>query len=156
MLKETGKVAAIDSDALWIEAIQKSTCGSCVAQKGCGQTLMSRLGVKPVYIRVLLNGREADDYRVGQSIDIAIADDVVVKTALFTYFSPVICSLVFASVAYSLHGGELTTLLSAIVGLVTGMFAVRIYAKRHHDDPRYQPVIIGENTLIASETPRII
>ena len=37
MLEETGTVVKIEPDALWVETVQTTTCGSCSARRGCGQ-----------------------------------------------------------------------------------------------------------------------
>ena len=42
-LMETGRVVAIESDAVWIEADRSTACGRCAARAGCGQGALSRL-----------------------------------------------------------------------------------------------------------------
>ena len=44
MLIETGRVVAVEAneEALWVETIRQSTCGSCAANKGCGHGLLNR------------------------------------------------------------------------------------------------------------------
>ena len=42
-LLETGRVVAIESDAVWIEADRSSACGRCAARAGCGQGALSGL-----------------------------------------------------------------------------------------------------------------
>ena len=144
MLRESGRVVALDQDALWVETIQQSTCGSCIAQKGCGQSLLSRLGVKPVYLRVLLEGRPAQNYRVNDVIQLGIADDVVVKGSLLAYLLPLLLMFVFALAAYSTMGNELATILSAVVGFFLGAISVRWHARYYRNHSSYQPVIIDE------------
>ena len=146
MLKEIGRVVAIEQDALWVQTIQKSTCGSCAAQKGCGQSLLSLLGVKPVYLRVLLEGRLACNYQVNDTIQLGIFDDIVVKSSLLAYLFPLISMLVFTLVAHTTVSNEITTILSAIVGGVLGGLLVRWHAKYYRNHSGYQPVIIDELT----------
>lgn len=147
VLKETAKIVAIDTDALWVETIQRSVCGSCVAQKGCGQTLLNRLGAKPVYLRVLLDGRDASNYQIGQRINIGIPDDVVVKSSLLAYLLPLAGSLVFAAVVHTFYDEEWITLLSMLLGLSLGSFIVNYCTKRYRNDQRYQPVILDEKGI---------
>ena len=40
-LNETGKVVAVEPDAVWIEADRSATCGKCAARAGCGQGALS-------------------------------------------------------------------------------------------------------------------
>jgi len=41
MLRESGRVVAIESDAVWVETIRSSLCGSCAAKAGCGQDYLT-------------------------------------------------------------------------------------------------------------------
>lgn len=148
MLTENSKIVAIDQDALWVETIQKSTCGTCVAQKGCGQTLLHQIGVKPVYLRVLLEGRPPEDYRINQTIEIGIPEDLVVTGSIVAYFLPVVLALVFAGVAHTYWAVEWLSMVSAAVGLVLGCVLIRWYSGRSHNNPRYQAVIIDGSPLI--------
>ena len=36
-LSETGRVVAVEPDAVWIEADRSAACGKCAARAGCGQ-----------------------------------------------------------------------------------------------------------------------
>ena len=67
MIIETGTVVALESDALWVETIQKTACEACVAQKGCGTRVLSKLTGKTNRIRVLAN-RSCADLKIGQDV----------------------------------------------------------------------------------------
>jgi len=155
MLKETGRVVAIETDALWVETIQKTTCGSCVAQKGCGTGLLAKLGVKPVYLRVLLQPNESSSaYRVNDSVTIGIPDDVVVKGSLFVYLVPVILMIVFSGIAHTTVNNELIVIVLGIIGLFLGSLLVRWHANVYRTDPRMQPQSINKDLM--GEDPQVI
>ena len=40
---ESGRVVAIESDAVWVEADRSSTCGKCAARAGCGHGALAAL-----------------------------------------------------------------------------------------------------------------
>lgn len=142
MIEENGRIVAIDADALWVETIQRSTCGACVARKGCGQTLLSKLGVKPVYLRVLPSERLASAYRIGDTITIGVPDDVVVKGSLLMYMVPLLCLLVFAAIAHTYFANEAAVVLAAVTGFALGAIVIRWHAHYYRNDSRHQPVII--------------
>jgi sigma-E factor negative regulatory protein RseC len=146
MLKETGRVMAVDADALWVETIQRSSCGSCVAQKGCGQTLLTRLGVKPIYLRVLLEDRRAENYHIDDDVEIGVPDDIVVNGSLLVYLLPLLLMLVFSGSAHNIFSSEGLTILAAVLGFVMGSLVVRYHAKYYLNDSRHQAVIIDEYT----------
>lgn len=152
MLHETGRIVAVESDALWVETIQRSTCSSCSAQKGCGQSLLSKLGVKPSYIRVLLEGRDSHAYRVGQDITIGIPSDVVVKSSLFIYLLPLVLLIAFSSIAHTYSYNELLSIGAGLVGLVVGGLLIRYHSYCTRNDPRLQPVLIDNTeTVVVQE-----
>ena len=146
MLQETGRIIAVETDAVWVETIQQSTCGSCAAKKGCGQSLLAKLSGKPAYLRVLLQGKKG--YQVNDNVTIGIPDDVIVKGSLLVYFIPLLLMIVFAGIAhtYSIDRqltSEVLPAFSGIVGLFVGGAIVRFHAHCHRNDKRLQPVIIG-------------
>ena len=105
MIVETGTVVAFESDSIWVETIQKTACEACVAQKGCGTRVLSKLTGKTNRIRVLLQQCSADDLTIGQDVTIAIPEDVIVKgsmlhasLAFFAYASNPPCNAALLSV----------------------------------------------------------
>ena len=146
MLTENGRIVAIEADALWVETIQRSTCQSCVAEKGCGQSLLTRLGAKPTYLRVLLAGRSPQQYQLNQSVVLGIPDDVVVKGSLLAYGLPLMLLLVFAIFAHNLLPQEWMVIAAAVVGFLLGGVLLHFHSKRYRNDLNRHPVIIDQQT----------
>ena len=142
MLKERGRVVAVESDALWVETIQQSVCGSCVAEKGCGQRLLAKFGAQPNHLRVLAAEDEAASYRVGDSITIGIPETAVVKASMLVYMLPLIIAVFFAgSVHIVLHSDGLS-IIAGIIGLIAGASLVRLYAFYQRNNSNFQPRVI--------------
>lgn len=153
MISETGRIVAIEPDGLWVETIQRSTCGSCAAEKGCGQSLMARLMGHTSYLWVLLEGRDSADYRLDQEIQIGVPETVVVKGSLFVYMTPLLGMLGGAGLAQHLWGSDGYSALGALVGLLAGGVLVRWRAHQTRYDRRLQPVLLDERqpvTMIPS------
>lgn len=144
MISETGRIVAIESDGLWVETIQRSTCGSCAAQKGCGQSLMSRLLGHTSYLWVLLEGRDPADYRLDQEIQIGVPEAVVVKGSLFVYLTPLLAMLAGAGIAQGVWASDGLSAAGALLGLLVGGAVVRWRAHQTRYDPRLQPVLLDE------------
>lgn len=139
MIVETGTVVAIESDSLWVETIQKTACEACVAQKGCGTRVLSKLTGKTNRIRVLLDRHSVDPITVGQDVDIAIPEDVIVKGSLLVYLLPVVCAVSGAWMAGS--AGDTGSMLGAICGLLAGGLVVNLHSKKTRNDLRTNPVL---------------
>jgi len=142
MLKETGRIVAIEPDWVWVETISASSCGSCSAQKGCGQSLLAKWAAKNSYIKVLLNGRDPKSFKVNDSISIAIPENVVVMGSLLVYLLPVGLMLMGGLFGQSWFGSEAMSILGAVIGLLIGGLVVKIYSSFYTRDPRVQPVIV--------------
>ncbi|ROQ20604.1 MULTISPECIES: SoxR reducing system RseC family protein [Marinimicrobium] len=153
MISETGRIVAIETDGLWVETIQRSTCGSCAAEKGCGQSLMARLMGHTSYLWVLLEGRDPADYRIDQEIQIGVPESVVVNGSLFVYLTPLFGMLAGAGVAQQLWASDGLSAIGALVGLLAGGALVRWRAHQTRYDRRLQPVLLDDRqpvTLIPS------
>lgn len=151
MISEKGRVIAIDNDALWVETIQQTTCGSCVARKGCGQSLLSKIGVNNSFLRVLLGEKSPSEFSIGDEVNIGIPDDIVVKSSLLAYLLPILLLVLFAGVAQQITLVEPLVILAGIIGLILGGVVIKMmsfYLKNNH---RYQPVLLENNSSIRNE-----
>jgi len=145
VLIESGEVIAIDSDAVWVETLRQSTCGSCAAQKGCGHGLLNRLGGgKRHYIRVLPGTITPQDCQVGDQVSFAIPETVILRGSMLVYVMPLLAMLGAAAAAAGTFPAQqdLAALAGAGFGFTLGVSAVRWHASRHQQDPALQPTLV--------------
>ncbi|RLA45209.1 MAG: transcriptional regulator [Gammaproteobacteria bacterium] len=147
MIKETATVVRVEDNCLWVEGVQRSTCGSCTARAGCGQRLLAGVVGSPPLIRVLLSGhtggRDCTDYHIGEEIEIGIPEDVVVKGSLLIYFLPLLSLLLAAGLAESIYGKDFVTVCAGVVGLVFGGLLVRAISVLSRNSARLQPTVMA-------------
>ncbi len=146
MLTETGTVMAVEADAVWVETVRKTTCGSCSLQQGCGHGLMNRLmpGRQPL-VRALAGALQPADCSVGDEVTISIPESVIVRGSAVVYLLPLVCMLAFAALGASLlplaaDGGAA---LGALGGFSLGVLLVRYHARRHRDDRSLHPTLVS-------------
>ena len=144
MILETGKIVSVETEGVWVETIQRSVCGSCKAEKGCGQSLMSKWGGQTSYLWVLLDGRSPADYHLGDEIRIGIPEDVIVKASLLAYVMPLIIMMLGTVLAQKIWAQDGYTALGALVGLLLGGAILRWHAHVSRRDTRLQPVLVDE------------
>ncbi|MFT4651322.1 MAG: sigma-E factor negative regulatory protein RseC [Porticoccaceae bacterium] len=144
MIFETGTVVSKEQGSLWVETIQRTACDACIAEKGCGQSLLSKLTGKTNRIRVLSGNHAVESVVLGQSVTIGIPEHVIVKGSLLVYIVPILMAVVGAW----LLGSEIKTveqdLLSisgATVGLLLGGLLVKLRSKKTNGDPNLNPVL---------------
>ena len=139
MILETAKVVSIEADAVWVEAVQKSACESCSAQKGCGTSALSKLTGKTSRIRVLTGTVQSQNLDLGQDVTIAIPEDVVVKASLLVYLVPLITSLIGLWSMAPI--GDFFSVGGAFVGLIIGGGIVKCFSVKTRDNPRLNPIL---------------
>lgn len=142
MLKETGRVVAVDSDHLWVETINRSTCGSCVAEKGCGQSLLARWAASNAYMKVSLDGRDPGSFQINDAISIGIPEDMVVKSSLLMYCLPILLLLAGGATGEHWIGSEIASIIGALLGLVGGGLIVKMFSLVLGRNRRLRPAIL--------------
>lgn len=148
MLIETGKIVAVEDDGLWVETIARSTCGSCAAEKGCGQSLMAKWTGHTSYLWVSLAGRDSSWYQVGASVRLGIPEQVVANGSLLVYLLPLLAMLGATVVAGAMNAGEGVSILAGLSGLIAGGALVRWHAHLTRHDSRLQPVLVDEPVAV--------
>lgn len=161
MIVESAQITAIKDGALWVEAVQRSTCGACVAEKGCGQRLLARLSGKTLRLRVLPGERPLKDYQLGDTVEIGIPEDVVVRGSLLVYILPLLAMLLSAWTGHQMFAAdagsvelnqqlleaarlrqELAAMAFGFGGLLLGAWLVRVLSGLLAGNERIQPKII--------------
>lgn len=148
MIIETGKVVSVEPEGVWVETISRSVCGTCKAEKGCGQSLMAKWSGHSSYIWVLLEGRNPDAYHAGDSIQIGIPEDVIAKGSMIVYLAPLIVMVLMTLFAHQQFASEAMTVLFAVLGLLLGGGLIRWHAWKTRFDPRLQPVLVDDREKI--------
>ena len=138
MILETATITSVETDALWVEAVQKSACETCTAQKGCGTAVLSKLTGRMSRLRVLKSPQASQSYSVGEQVTIAIPEDVVVLASVCAYLVPLFTSLLGLWV---LGSNDVYSVVGAVLGLAFGGGLVSLYNARLRDDPRFNPVL---------------
>lgn len=150
MLLETGRIVSIEPHGLWVETIQRSACGSCQVQKGCGHSLLAKVGVSASQLWVLLEGRDASHYQVGNEVQIGVPEEVIAQGSLLVYMVPLLSMIVATIVAHHYLFSDGMTAFCALLGLLAGAAIVRWCSHLIRFDSRLQPVLIDAQTQVQS------
>ncbi|MFT5420538.1 MAG: sigma-E factor negative regulatory protein RseC [Candidatus Endobugula sp.] len=149
MLEEEGRVVSIETDALWVETIQQSTCGRCAAKKGCGQSLLAKIGAKSSQLRVLIDKQDETLYQLEDSVMIGIPENVVVNGSLFVYLLPLLLMVIFSGMAHTFLQSETASLLLGSIGFAVGGLLIYWQSQYSKYDSRLQPVLLYDQQFIS-------
>jgi sigma-E factor negative regulatory protein RseC len=149
VLTETGKVVAIDDDAVWVETLRQSTCGSCTARAGCGHGMVnSALEAKSRgVVRALLPAGGGEPLSLHDTVLISLPEQTFLRSAALLYALPLLAMLAAALVADHLYGdaglsaagADLRVVLGAVLGLSAGLLALRVLSRRSAANPMLNP-----------------
>jgi sigma-E factor negative regulatory protein RseC len=145
VLVETGRVVAVEAQALWVETIRQSTCGSCAANKGCGHGMLNRIANgRTGYIRVLTGAVDSATCAVDDQVRISIPEQVILRGSILVYMLPLLLMLAGSAGASLLWPGALewAPVSGALLGLALGFALVRWHAWRHRQDESLQPTVL--------------
>ncbi|MEH6577613.1 MAG: SoxR reducing system RseC family protein [Amphritea sp.] len=141
MIEETGRVVEVNEEAVWVETIKQSACSTCSAQKGCGQSLLAKVGDgkrlrmrvdNPAYLAV-----DLDDQVV-----LGVGERSFLTASLVVYLVPLIVMFLFALIAQQQALAEPMVILFAAVGLCTGFMCSRYLSKIMGRSCNYKPVLL--------------
>jgi sigma-E factor negative regulatory protein RseC len=126
MVEESALVLKVDSDTVWVQAIQQTACGSCQAQKGCGHSLLAKVGQKQIEIPVSRNGL---DVQVNDQVMIGVPEQAIIRSSLMMYGIPLISMILVALLGTGLGIREGGIIILSFVSLIAGFVWVNIRSK---------------------------
>ena len=123
MIKETGRVVALQGGEVWVEAERESTCSKCSLQSGCGERLIGgALGIGRH--RLVLDAGVDTNWSLDDHVEIGIPEVDLLKSAALAYLLPLLFLICGMLVLYR-HYGEVGAIVGAIIGMLTGLVFVR-------------------------------
>jgi len=154
MLKETGRVVAVESNFVWVETIPSSLCGKCAARKGCGQGVLASITGHRGLVRALESpSLQASDCSVNDEVEIELPESSVLKGSMLVYLAPLLFAIAAVLLAQSF--GELAIVGAFVAGLGCGFAAVRLAPRWlggvEAFEPRLASVVTGTVGVIARQ-----
>lgn len=144
MIEENAQVVAAEGEFVWVETQRQSTCGGCAANKACGTaTLAKVLGTRRTRVRALnRNGAQ-----IGDRVVVGIQEAALVRGSLAVYAVPLLALLAGGIVGSLLSArlllqGEGLSLALGLLGLLGGLWWLKVFSHRIRGDSRYQPVVL--------------
>jgi len=140
MLRETGRVVAVESDAVWVETIPSSLCGRCGARAGCGQGVVSRAtGVRGLVRALESVDVAASECQLNDEVEIELPESAILKGSAWVYGMPLVLGLLLS---LSLEGaGELATVAGFGAGLGAGFMGVRLMHRHWASRRELEPLL---------------
>jgi sigma-E factor negative regulatory protein RseC len=126
MVEESALVLRVESDMVWVQAIQKTACGSCQAQKGCGHSLLAKVGQKQIDIPVARNGL---DVQPNEQVIIGVPEQAILRSSMLMYGVPLLSMIFVALLGTSFEVNEGGIITMSFAALIFGFLWVNFKSK---------------------------
>lgn len=143
MLETRAIVIKLEGPEAIVEAVQGGGCGLCAGGKGCGSGKLSQmLCVRPRQFRV----RNEIGAGVGEEVQVAVADGILLRSALTLYGLPLF--LLFGGALLGgrwidgTAGHDAGAAMGAAVGLLAGFLLAGFLASRQRASSGAFPAIV--------------
>lgn len=142
MLETRAIIIKLDGAEALVEAAQGGGCGHCDSANGCASGKLSRMFcAQPRRFRV----QNSIQARVGDEVQVALQDGVLLRSASVLYMLPLALLMaggfLGSSIATTAASRDAYAALGALLGLVLGFAAARLYSLRQPAARGMQPVI---------------
>lgn len=155
MIEEQATVVEVNVDQITVQTLRKSSCNSCGANKACGTAVLSKaIGQKHSLVTISKLKEAQPTLLPGDQVIIGINESMLLNGSLLAYIAPLAGMIGFALVMSWLGEilswkGELHIILSAFIGLASGLLVSRfsITKGRHQSD--FSPVLLKKLEAIS-------
>ncbi|MBQ0754665.1 MAG: SoxR reducing system RseC family protein [Gammaproteobacteria bacterium] len=137
MIEETGRVVAVEDDAVWVETVRVTACQSCAASKGCGHAVIDK---NKAGSRARVRAINTLPLSVDQSVVLGLPEGALIKGAAMVYLMPLV--LLFIGALLGDMVGPNGSAAGGVIGLVFGFLLNRWYSQQHKQDPTLQPRVL--------------
>lgn len=148
MLETRAIVISLDGNEALVESLQGGGCGNCDSENGCGSGKLSQLFCsEPRRFRV----RNEANAQIGAMVQIALADGLLMRSALLVYLLPLMLLLVGAVAGAGLiedQNKDLYSALGGLAGLIAGFILARKLSLRRNITSVALPVILPKQAGI--------
>lgn len=138
MIEESGRVVAVEDDAVWVETLRKAGCGRCDEPGGCGNGALARHARDRIgRVRARNDARLA--VAVGDIVLVGVPPDAVLRGAFLIYVLPLALLLAGTLAGAALFPGDAGAVGGALAGLGGAFVALRLLTSRTASS---QPVLL--------------
>lgn len=143
MIDTQAVVISLEGNIALVEASQGGGCGNCDNENGCGSGNLSKLfSSKPRRFRV----RNDANAQVGSVVHVALAEGLLLRSAMVMYVLPLILLLVGSVLGEhwfdDITRADVGSIIGGSIGLVLGFAVAKLASSQHRLLAVAQPVIL--------------
>lgn len=142
-MNESGRVLALDAEHVWVETVRKSSCGTCQARSGCGQSLLQSMHPeRSDSLRLIRQDSLCADLKIGDTVDFSVPDHLISRSAALLYLMPLLLMLLAVIVVENAGFSDVLVAAAGMATLALGFMASHLYFSRD-DQQQLLPTIVA-------------
>ncbi|GGK81515.1 SoxR reducing system RseC family protein [Amphritea balenae] len=141
MIEESGRVVRLESETVWVETIKQSACAGCSAQKGCGQSLLAKIG-DGKRLEIQVDNPDQIAVSVDDQVLLGVGERSFLTASLLVYLLPVVAMFIAALMVQIAGFAEPLVIVAAVLGLIGGFLLTRIISNSMTAHCSYRPVLL--------------
>jgi sigma-E factor negative regulatory protein RseC len=126
MLETRAIVISLDGNEALVESLQGGGCGNCDSENGCGSGKLSQLFCRESRRFRVRNEANA---QIGATVQIALAEGLLIRSALLVYVLPLLLLVAGALVGSVLISDEQSQDVYSAIGGLAGLISGFVIAK---------------------------
>ncbi|WP_428943798.1 SoxR-reducing system protein RseC [Pantoea sp. FN060301] len=140
MMREWATVVSWQDGVATLHSEIKTSCSSCSARKGCGSHMLNKLGPKNAHVMKIAT---AEPLAPGQRIELGIAEQSLLSSALLVYMTPLLGLFILAGLFQMLFHSDLAAAAGALLGGIGGFIIAKGVSGWLSKSAAFQPVILS-------------
>lgn len=140
MMREWATVVSCQDGVATLHSEIKTSCSSCSARKGCGSHMLNKLGPKNAHVMKITT---AEPLLPGQRIELGIAEQSLLSSALLVYMTPLVGLFILAGLFQMLFHSDLAAAAGALLGGIGGFIIAKGISGYLSKSAAFQPVILS-------------
>ena len=149
MVEESVQVIKVEGQTIWVRAIAKSACGSCQAQKGCGHSLLAKVGQKQIDIPVDRNDVQVE---LNDHVIIGVPEQAILYSSLLMYGAPLATMIITALTCSYLNIADGPSAALSLLAMLLGFIWVGHKSKKLNISA-WQPKVVRKVSAVQSHIP---
>lgn len=134
------RVVAVDSESVWVESSQESTCSGCQSKAGCGQHWLSKLSGRQPFMKI--EAPLNHTHKVGDTVLLSINANSLVLASVMAYGTPLICMIAVLILGRPWLTSAGISIIAAAVAFLAGSVAVYYISRQSRLLRYFKPKIV--------------
>ena len=150
-LQERVKVIKTEGEFAWVSVVDSfGGCDSCASKGACGSFNLFKPMLDSKLDAMASNNANRNNLKVRNTLHVATGDEVIIEISsqsllsgtFLVYLLPLFTLFIAAVLGKQIIGSELASAIAGIIGLMLGLFFVKLILSKTTFKERFEPMMV--------------